>query len=129
MSDILSNSYICFIQKIVQSDNYVLVVLIKTLKMNQLTCKTHIKLNTHCKTRRILSILQNNTTFRFFFIRLCSVCTAMLLIYRGRLVTSQQKCRSFCPRFIFACRLVWYLYACAVGILKFQNSVYSHRIG
>ena len=41
-----------------------------------------------------------------FFTHLWSVCTAMLLRCRGRLVTSL--------RFIFACHLVLYLYACAV---------------
>ena len=45
-----------------------------------------------------LSVLQNNKVQR----------------YKGRLVTSQQNLIFFCLRFIFACRSVLYLYACAV---------------
>ena len=44
--------------------------------------------------------------YSIFFTCLWSVCTAMIFKYKGRLLTRQQKCHF--------CRLVLYLYACAV---------------
>ena len=50
-----------------------------------------------------------------FYARLWPVHIAIFSRYTGRLATSV----------IFVCRLVLYLYACAVEILKFQDSVYQ----
>ena len=62
-----------------------------------------------------LSVLQNNTTFRFSSL-LSKVCDAQTTFFRYmyRLVSYQQKCHFLCSRFISACRSVLYSYACAV---------------
>ena len=50
------------------------------------------------------------------------VNTAMVFRYKGRLVNSQQKCLLFfCLSFIFTCRLVLYLYKCAVENLEISG--------
>ena len=70
-----------------------------------------------------LSVLQNNTAFRFSALCVWSVDKATLFRHIGRLVASQQN--FIIIRFIFRCSLVWYLYACAVEILKYQDTVGS----
>ena len=65
-------------------------------------------------TQRDISCLRYRSTLRFgFFTHLWSIRTAMVFRYKGIMVTGQEKCNFFCLRFIFACRLVLYLCACA----------------
>ena len=63
---------------------------------------------THCYGFRI--------SFDFLHSFMVSVRTVMVFGYIGRLVTSQRKCNFFFfLRFIFACYLFFYLYACLVA--------------
>ena len=66
-----------------------------------------------------------------FFTRLWSVRKPMLFQFKGSLVTNQQKFHFFflLPRFIFACRLVLYLYACAVENPEIPGFCVSKNIG
>ena len=80
-------------------------------KLNYLKSRKATFLNFYCYAKSSNhSCLYYRTTLRINFFHSFKVYI-MLFRYKGRLVTSQRECNSFC--FIFACRLVLYFYACA----------------
>ena len=63
---------------------------------------------------RYVACVTENTTFQYSSLVYGPVCKSMLFQYKGSLVSNQERCHfSAVLRFIFACRLVLYLYACA----------------